>query len=169
MVQPPPVTPPPGASPVVAGPDAPRQNPPVVTPATVEVKRAIAIRAISSIVRRAFVAGEAIRVAGSAPADCLPKLRLDGALTGKVATQSDGSFDLGVETRDLAAGRHVAEVSCSNPAALLARKVFWVAAPQTSSNLLAVVLASLLVVLAIGWVGLRMFAGTTTEDAPHQG
>jgi iron complex outermembrane receptor protein len=41
------------------------------------------------------------------------------------------------------------------------RKTFWVAAPISSSNILFVALASLLVLFAIGWVALRTLAGTS--------
>jgi hypothetical protein len=135
--------------------------PVIVPPVTTRVEAAITIREISDVVRRAFVAGEAVRLAGRAPASCLPTLHLDGKVTGPIDTQRDGTFDVGFATRDLAAGRHIAEVVCTNPAALLLRKTFWVAAPQSSSNVFAIVLVSLLVVYAIGWVGLRTVAGMT--------
>jgi hypothetical protein len=159
----PPVVLVPGAPPAVVIPGAPNTpDTPVVILATgAQVRGAIAIREISNVVRRAFVAGEAVRVAGRAPAGCLPKLHLDGKLIGAIATERDGSFDLEFATRDLAAGNHVAEVFCTSPAALLLRKIFWVAAPQSSSNVFAIVLVSLLVVYAICWVGLRTLAGTS--------
>jgi len=163
VVTPPVVTPPVVTPPAVIVPDPPKKPEAlvVISAEGVTVKGAIAIREISNVVRRAFVAGEAVHVAGRAPAGCLPKLHLDGKVIGAIATQRDGAFDLEFATRDLAAGNHLAEVFCTSPAALLLRKIFWVAAPQSSSNVFAIVLVSLLVVYAIGWVGLRTLAGTT--------
>jgi len=162
-VKPPVVTPPVVTPPAVIVPDAPKKPGVslVISADGVQVKGALAIREISNVVRRAFVAGEGVRVAGRAPAGCLPRLHLDGRALGAIATQRDGSFDLEFATRDLAAGSHLAEVFCTSPAALLLRKIFWVAAPQSSSNVFAIVLVSLLVVYAIAWVGLRTLAGTT--------
>jgi hypothetical protein len=76
-----------------------------------------------------------------------------------VSTSRDGTFDLSVGTRDLAAGRHVAEVVCTKRDATLVRKTFWIAAPISSSNILFVAMAALLVLFAIGWVALRSIAG----------
>jgi hypothetical protein len=128
--------------------------PPVLVETTVE------IREISNVLRRAFVAGEFVHLAGRTPATCAaPKLHVDGRVLGPVETSSDGTFDVGVVTRDLSVGRHVAEVFCTNPVARLMRTSFWVAAPQSSSNIFFVVLVSLFMVYAIGWVGLRTLAG----------
>jgi len=126
----------------------------------VEVRGAVAVRLISAVQRRALVAGEFVRLTGRAPADCGPILRVDGESTGPVTTARDGSFDLRVGTRDLAAGRHVAVVFCSRRDATLLRKTFWIAAPISSSNVLVVALAALLVLLAIGWVGLQTITGS---------
>jgi len=157
----PPVTTPtvPGAPPVPGSPD----EPPVI-PGALPVEVAgeqITIQEISNVLRRAFVAGEAVRLAGTAPAGCEATLHVDGAALGPIAATAAGAFDIGVDTGDLPAGRHVAEVFCSNPATRLMRTVFWVAAPQSSSNLFFVALGSLLVIYAIGWVGLRTLAGSS--------
>jgi hypothetical protein len=137
----------------------------------VQVRGAVAVRLISAVRRRALVAGEFVRLTGRAPADCGPILRVDGETTGPVTTARDGSFDLRVGTRDLATGRHVAEVFCSRRDATLLRKTFWIAAPISSSNVLVVVLAALLVLFALGWVGLRTIAGSAaaTQNARING
>ncbi len=137
-------------------------TPPVIPPAApaAQVEAVIEIREISNVLRRAFVAGEAVHVIGNAPAGCsAPALHIDGRLVGLVEPTSNGSFDIPIVTRDLAAGRHTAEVFCTTPAARLMRTAFWVAAPQSSSNLFFVIVVSLLVIYAIGWVALRTIAG----------
>ena len=87
-------------------------------------------------------------------------------LLGPVDTRTGGAFELGIVTRYLAAGRHVAEIFCTDPVARLSRTVFWVAAPQTSSNLFFVILVSLFMVGAIGWVALGTFASAALGKAP---
>jgi hypothetical protein len=119
------------------------------------------IRATSIVLRRAQIAGESVQLEGNAPDGCDPILRVDDQFVRSVPVDRLGNFDIGVETRDLAAGRHVAEVFCSNPTALLLRKTFWVAAPVSNSIIVFVALVSLLVLLAIGWVGVRTLAGTS--------
>jgi hypothetical protein len=74
-----------------------------------------------------------------------------------------------VETRDLATGRHVAEVFCARQQETLVRKAFWIAAPISSSNILFVALASLLVLLGIVWVGLRSLVGTSAATSATGG
>ena len=108
---------------------------------------------------RALVGGESVSLTGTAPAGCDPILRLDDQLIGPVTVGRGGSFDLSVETRDLAAGRHVAEVFCTSPSALLLSKTFWVTAPGSSSNILFVALVCLLMLVALGWVGVQTLAG----------
>jgi hypothetical protein len=125
----------------------------------VQVAGLSTVRLISSVQRRALVAGEFVRLSGKDPGNCGPVLRIDGLSTGPVSTSRDGTFDLSVGTRDLAAGRHVAEVVCTKRDATLVRKTFWIAAPISSSNILFVAMAALLVLFAIGWVALRSIAG----------
>jgi hypothetical protein len=161
---------PPAADPPVpvpvpgATPGVPVVLPPDITPPPVvvtEVKGEVAVQLISNTLRRAFVAGEGLHLAGDAPGGCDPRLRVDGKAVGPIAVGSGGGFDLDVPTSDLAAGRHVAEVFCSTSSATLRRTVFWVAAPQSSSNLFVVGLTSLLVLCALAWVCLRSLAGST--------
>ncbi len=120
----------------------------------------------SAFLRRALVAGEFVHLTGRAPADCSPVLRIDGDSLGPVDTKRNGDFDLAIATRDLSTGRHVAEVACKNLNGVLVRKTFWIAAPISSSNILFIALASLLVLFAIGWVALRTLAGNTTDPTP---
>jgi hypothetical protein len=119
-----------------------------------------AIPDLSKVITRAFVAGEAVHFADKAPNGCDPILHVDGRSAGAVPTRNDGTFDVAAVTRDLAAGEHVAEVYCTHPVGRLLHTSFWVAAPQSSSNVFFVVLVSLLVVFAIGWVSLRTLAGS---------
>ncbi len=125
----------------------------------------ITFEEISNVLRRAFVAGESVRLTGTAPAGCDATLQVDGTALGPIEATAAGVFDLNVETSELPAGRHIAEVFCSNPATRLLRTVFWVAAPQSSSNLFFVALGSLLVIYAIGWAGLRTLAGSSLVTA----
>jgi len=125
------------------------------------VEQTVAINEISNVLRRAFVAGESVHLAGTVPGGCDATLHLDGSAIGPVDATAAGVFSLDVVTSELPAGRHVAEVFCDNPSTRLSRTVFWVAAPQSSSNLFFVALGSLLVIYAIGWVGLRTLAGPT--------
>jgi hypothetical protein len=123
------------------------------------------VRATFTSVRRAFVAGEAVQLTGTAPDGCDPILRVDDQFVRSVDVDRAGNFDVSAETRDLASGRHVAEIFCTNPNALLMRKVFWVAAPASSSIIVFIALGSLLVLLAIGWVGVRTLAGASSAKA----
>lgn len=125
----------------------------------IEVAGLSAIRTISSVRSRALVAGEILHLSGRAPEGCDPLLRIDGIVQGRVATGPDGDFEIRYRTTDLAAGRHLAEVVCPGRGVLLS-KVFWVATPVGSSSIVLVVFASLLVLLAIGFVGLRTLAGS---------
>jgi hypothetical protein len=106
--------------------------------------------------RRAFVPGQPVRLDGTAPAGCRPLLRVDGEVVGPVATDRGGKFNVDVNTTELAAGRHVAEILC--PGGMILQTGFWVAAPQTSSSTLSVVLVVLLVLGALGWVSIRGLA-----------
>ncbi|MCJ7671366.1 MAG: hypothetical protein MUP67_04885, partial [Acidimicrobiia bacterium] len=126
---------------------------------TAEVVRVPRVRPVSSVRRRALVAGEFLRLSGTAPDGCDPILDIDGESRGRVDTARDGTFDISYRTTDLAAGRHVATVVCSSRNATLLSKVFWVAAPISNSSIVLVALASLLVLFAIGWVGFRTLAG----------
>jgi hypothetical protein len=120
--------------------------------------------------RRAYIAGESVRLAGQAPDGCDPILRIDGQFVESVSVDRVGNFDVGAETRDLASGRHVAEIFCTSPSALLMSTTFWVAAPVSSSFIVFVALMSLLVLIAIGWVGVRTLMGSTaTEGAKAAG
>jgi hypothetical protein len=96
-------------------------------------------------------------------------LRVDGRLIGPVRVGRDGTFDLNVGTGDLDPGRHVAVVECTNPTAPLLTKVFWVAAPLSSSNILGVALSSMMMLIALGWVGLQTFAGAGSAAPPVGG
>jgi hypothetical protein len=124
---------------------------------------------VSDVIPRAFVAGEDVRLGATAPPGCDPILRVDGEQQGSVPVASSGRLNLAVLTRDLPAGQHVAEVFCTHPAAAVLHTVFWIAAAQTSSNIFFVVVASLLVVFAVGWVCLRTLAGGSTATAASRG
>ncbi len=137
-------------------------NTPVVVVAGIVTK----VSTDSAFLRRALVAGESVQLSGRVPADCSPILRIDGQTLGPVDTARNGDFDLAVPTRDLSTGKHVAEVACKNRNAVLVRKTFWIAAPISSSNILFIALASLLVLFGIGWVALRTLAGNSTEPRP---
>src|SRR6185295_15881001 len=102
---------------------------------------------------------------GRAPLGCNPVLRVDGRLIGPVRVDGDGTFDLNVGTGDLDPGRHVAVVECTNPNAPLLTKVFWVAAPLSSSNILVVALSSMTMLIALGWVGVQTLAGAGAGSA----
>jgi hypothetical protein len=141
----------------------------VVPPPPVLVAPTVAIREISDVIPRAFVAGEDVRLAGAGPPGCDPYLTVDGQRQGSVPVGNTGAFDLAVLTRDLAAGQHVAEVLCTHPSAALLRTTFWIAAAQTSSDIFFVVVASLLVVVAVGWVCLRTLAGGSGLAAADRG
>ncbi len=117
------------------------------------------MRGTASNRRRVLVAGEFVRLQGTAPPGCNPVLRVDGRLIGPVHVDRDGAFDFNVGTGDLDPGRHVAVVECTNPTAPLLTKVFWVAAPLSSSNILVVALSSMTMLMALGWVGLQTLAG----------
>jgi hypothetical protein len=163
----PPPPPPPPPSPSIPPVGRPTFTPPaaITPPPSVPVEE---IQNVSYVLRRAFVAGQSVRVTGLAPNGCDPTLHLDGSLVGPIATSRDGAFDLSVATHDLPPGQHLAEVYCTNPAALLVRTQFWVAAPQSSSNLLFVVFSSLFVLYALGWVALRTVAGPAASRAPRR-
>jgi hypothetical protein len=133
----------------------------------IEVKGAEAIRLVSSVRPRALVAGEILRLSGRAPAGCDAVLRIDGKRQGRVATGPNGQFEIEYRTTDLAAGRHLAEVVCVGRGVLLS-KVFWVATPVGSSSIVLVVFASLLVLFAIAFVGLRTLAGTWAATEADQ-
>ena len=133
--------------------------PPKVVPAPVSIPD------LSQVLKRAFVAGEAVHLADAAPNGCDPILRVDGRSVGAVPTRSDGTFDVAAVTRDLAAGKHVGEVYCTHPVARLLHTTFWVAAAQSSSNVSFVMLISLLVVLAIAWASLRTLVGPGSAPA----
>jgi hypothetical protein len=142
-----------------------------VVPTVVVIQGAVVIREVSDVIPRAFVAGQDVRLVGAGPPGCDPILRVDSQPRGSVRVTGSGAFDLAVLTRDLPAGQHVAEVLCTHPSAVLLRTTFWIAAPQTSTSIFFVVVASLLVVIAIGWVCLRSLAGgsiwTTTTSRPR--
>ncbi len=112
------------------------------------------VRTDSSVVQRALVAGESVNLTGNAPDGCRPVLRVDGTVISQVAVGPGGKFDVDVATDDLSAGRHVAEIMCSSSGVLVS-KTFWIVAPMTSSNVLAVGLLSVLTLSALGWVGVR--------------
>lgn len=112
--------------------------------------------------RRAFVPGQPVRLDGTAPAGCRPMLRVDGKMVGPVAIDRGGRFTVDVDTSDLAAGRHLAEVLC--PGGMILQTGFWVAAPQTSSSTLSVVLVVLLVLGALGWVSIRGLASRARTE-----
>jgi hypothetical protein len=114
--------------------------------------------------RRAYIAGESVRLAGRAPDGCDPILRIDDQFVASVTTDRARNFDIGAETRDLASGRHVAEIFCTRPSALLMSKTFWIAAPVGSSFIVFVALMSLLVLIAIGWVVVRTLMGTSATS-----
>ena len=118
----------------------------------------------STVRRRAYIAGQSVRLVGKAPAGCDPILRVDEQFVRSVTTDRNGNFDISTETRDLASGRHVAEVFCTRPTALLLSKTFWIAAPVSNSSVVFVALISLLVLIAIGWVGLRTLVGTSAAS-----
>ena len=106
--------------------------------------------------RRAFVPGQPVRLNGTAPAGCRPTLRVDGETVGAVGIDRGGKFSVDVDTSELAAGRHRAEIVC--PGGMILQTGFWVAAPQTSSSTLSVVLVVLLVLGALAWVSIRGLA-----------
>ncbi|HEY8218451.1 MAG TPA: hypothetical protein VIH82_15035 [Acidimicrobiia bacterium] len=154
---PPPPLPPPGGAP----PPGPVVTPVVVPPPpTVTVGGIAAVRGTTSSLRRVLVAGEVVRVSGRAPAGCDPVLRVDDRLIGPVDVARDGSFDVPVDTNHLDPGRHVAVVSCTKPNAPLVTKIFWIAAPLSSSNILLVALSSMTMLFGLGWVGIQTLAGT---------
>jgi hypothetical protein len=132
----------------------------------VSVGGRVAVRGSTSSLRRVRVAGEVVRLQGNAPPGCDPVLRVDDRLIGPVDVERDGSFDVDVQTNDLDPGRHVAVVECTNPTAPLLTKVFWVAAPLSSSNILLVALSSMSMVFALGWVGLQTLAGSGLGGGP---
>ncbi|MCJ7439320.1 MAG: hypothetical protein MUP97_16370, partial [Acidimicrobiia bacterium] len=161
---PPPPSPPPPSPPPPSPPPPPAIKPIVIETPVVVNQPETQVRANSSVRRRAYIAGQSVRLAGKAPAGCDPILRVDEQFVRSVTTDRSGNFDISTETRDLASGRHVAEVFCTRPAALLLSKTFWIAAPVSSSFIVFVALMSLLVLLAIGWVGLRTLAGTSAAS-----
>jgi outer membrane biosynthesis protein TonB len=154
--------PPPPGPPAPPGPGpttTPVITPLVTPPPNVSVGGVSAVRGTTSSLRRVLVAGEVVHVSGRAPAGCNPVLRVDGRLIGPVKVQHDGTFDVDVGTGDLDPGRHVAVVECTNPTAPLVTKVFWVAAPLSSSNILLVALSSMTMLFGLGWVGVQTLAG----------
>jgi hypothetical protein len=134
-------------------------TPVVPPPPGVSVGGTSAVRGSSSNRRRVLVAGEFVRLKGTAPPGCDPVLRVDDRLIGPVDVKRDGSFDVNVGTGDLDPGRHEAVVECTDPTAPLLTKVFWVAAPLSSSNILMVALSSMTMLMALGWVGVQTLAG----------
>jgi len=139
----------------VATPAPPPPPPPPPTVAAV-----VTVRDEKTEIPRAFVAGEPVRIDATGPSGCDPYLLVDGQRQASVPVAADNTFNLAVATSTLPAGEHVASVFCAHPSAEVARTVFWVAAAQTSSNIFFVVVASLLVVFAVGWVILRTLAGS---------
>lgn len=89
-------------------------------------------------------------------------LHVDGELVGAVDTDPAGNFALDVDTSGLSAGEHRAEIVC--PAGTILETAFWVAAPQTSSSTLSVVLVALLTLVALGWVSIRGLASGARSD-----
>jgi hypothetical protein len=142
--------------------------PPPPPPPPPKVAPAVAVRDVLTEIPRAFVAGDPLRIGGAIPPGCDPYLVIDGQRQPSVPPTANDTFNLGVATSTLPAGRHVASVSCTQPAAEVARTVFWVAAAQTSSNIFFVVIASLLVVFAVGWVILRTLAGSAGVSSGSQ-
>ena len=128
------------------------------------VEGASVVRTDSSVVQRALVAGETVHVAGTAPDGCRPVLRVDGDVISGVAVGPGGTFDVGVATDELSAGRHVAEVVCSSSGVLVS-KTFWIAAPLTSSDVLSVGMLSMFTLGALGWVGIRTLRDSAGVDA----
>ena len=150
LLPPPPAPALPAASPVVE---------PVVAPTP---EQPVELTLIRDQLRRAFVPGQPVRLDGTAPADCEPVLRVDGETIGSVDTDSGGRFTVDVDTSDLGAGQHRAEIVC--PGGMIRQTGFWVATPQTSSRTLSVVLVVLLMLGALGWVSVRGFASKTRSD-----
>ena len=134
--------------------------PPPPPPPPPKVAPAVAVRDVLTEIPRAFVAGDRLRINGVGPSGCDPYLLVDGERQTSVPVTANDTFNLAVVTSTLPAGRHVASVACTHPAAEVAHTVFWIAAAQTSSNVFFVVVASLLVVFAVGWVILRTLAGS---------
>ena len=134
--------------------------PPPPPPPPPKVAAVVAVRDVKVEIPRAFVAGEPLRVDAIGPSGCDPYLLVDGQRQPSVPITAGGTFNVAVATSTLPAGEHVASVFCANPNAEVAHTVFWVAAAQTSSNIFFVVIASLLVVFAVGWVILRTLAGS---------
>jgi hypothetical protein len=83
-------------------------------------------------------------------------------MVGPVDTDRGGRFSVDVDTSDLGAGAHRAEISC--PGGMILQTGFWVAAPQTSSSTLSVVLVVLLVLGALAWVSVRGLASRARAD-----
>jgi hypothetical protein len=129
---------------------------PVVVPTP---EQPVELTLIRDQLRRAFVPGQPVRLDGTAPADCEPVLRVDGEMVGPVDTDSGGRFTVDVDTSDLGAGQHRAEIVC--PGGMILQTGFWVATPQTNSRTLSVVLVVLLMLGALGWVSIRGLASRT--------
>ena len=106
-----------------------------------------------------LVAGEFVHLTDTVPKGCNPVLRVDDRFIGPVKIAGDGSFDLNVGTSDLAPGRHVAVVACTTPNVPFLTKVFFVSAPLSSSNIMLVALVSLLMLVALGWIGFQTLVG----------
>jgi hypothetical protein len=164
---PPPPTPPPPAPAAPPPPTAPTPQavsplpiaPPFVEPVAVVPDEPAELTLIRDELRRAFVPGQPVRLDGTAPADCRPTLRVDGQMVGPVEIDRAGRYTVDVDTTELAAGRHLAEILC--PGGMIRQTGFWVAAPQTSSSTLSVVLVVLLVLGALGWVSIRGLTSRT--------
>jgi hypothetical protein len=133
-----------------------------VEPVVVVPDQPIALTLIRNDLRRAFVPGQPVRLDGTAPAGCRPVLHVDGETVGAVETDADGKFTVDVDTTELGAGRHRAEIFC--PGGMILQTGFWVAAPQTSSTTLSVVLVVLLVLGALGWVSVRGLASRVRAE-----
>ena len=163
---PPPPPPPtaPAASPSTTAPSPPpAPASPIVEPVLVEPDEPIALTLIRNELRRAFVPGQPVRLDGTAPAGCSrPVLHVDGETVGPVDTDANGRFTVDVDTKELGAGRHRAEILC--PGGMILQTGFWVAAPQTSSSTLSVVLVVLLVLGALGWVSARGLASRVSAE-----
>jgi hypothetical protein len=116
-------------------------------------KRAPRIELIRSSFRRAFLPGQAVPLEGTVPEGCVPTLRVDGDVVGRVEPDANGEFATDVDTSELAPGYHVADVLCGGDGVL--ESGFYVATPQSSSATLSVALVVLLALGALGWVGVR--------------
>jgi hypothetical protein len=152
----------PGVAAEILASDAPATPGAVITDRTVTLLPS-GLTLTSYQLRRAFVPGQPVRIDGTAPAGCDPVLHVDDQPVGPVDTNRGGDFSLDVDTSGLGPGQHRAEIVCSNGTFL--ETGFWVAAPQTSSSTLSVVLVALLMVGALGWVGVRGLVSSTLTRA----